>query len=267
MLSIRRVMSKRRIGVLLGGGASVLLVIAGMEAKGAVLRARVLAPPGACVLEDSSFQTADGGCKDLATWLVYSFADGNANIPPGGSYSDAVAYCNTLVEGGDVGYDDWVLPSKGEMQSAAGRDIAHHFHFPPYPLLNRYIVWSSDTKGSNSAYAVDYDDGYTQTVLKTSNLDCNCRRYAGPSGLSATVISKSEIDLAWIDNSESETGFVLERSLDQTSWTPIYFAANTQSDADTGLSANTTYYYRVRAQGTVTDSPTSAVVSAKTKRN
>ncbi|KKK50104.1 hypothetical protein LCGC14_3128360, partial [marine sediment metagenome] len=35
---------------------------------------------------------------------------------------------------------------------------------------------------------------------------------AAPSGLSATAISKTEIDLSWTDNADNETGFKIERS-------------------------------------------------------
>lgn len=70
-----------------------------------------------------------------------------------------------------------------------------------------------------------------------------------PSGLSATAISTSQIDLSWTDNSSNETGFEIERSPDGSSgWTLI--DTNTAGDttySNTGLSEHTQYYYRVKA--------------------
>jgi hypothetical protein len=64
-----------RAAVMLAAGTVLGMIGVGVRASAAA-RARVLAPPGACVLDDTSFQTADGGCKDLATWLVYSARHG-----------------------------------------------------------------------------------------------------------------------------------------------------------------------------------------------
>lgn len=72
-----------------------------------------------------------------------------------------------------------------------------------------------------------------------------------PSSPTATAISTSQINVGWTDNSGNETGFDVERSPDGASgWAAITgspFAADSTSCSDTGLSAGTTYYYRVRA--------------------
>ena len=70
-----------------------------------------------------------------------------------------------------------------------------------------------------------------------------------PSGLSATAASSSQIDLAWTDSSSDETGFKIER---KTGSGGIYaqivtVTADVTSYNSTGLTASTTYYYRVRA--------------------
>ena len=71
-----------------------------------------------------------------------------------------------------------------------------------------------------------------------------------PSGLVATAISQTRIDLAWTDNSDDETGFRVERSPNgSTLWTHITdTAADATSFSDTGVECGTTYYYRVRAE-------------------
>ena len=88
-----------------------------------------------------------------------------------------------------------------------------------------------------------------------------------PSGLAATPVSASQIDLAWADNAGAETGQVLQRSTDVafTSPTTLPLGANVQSYSDTGLAAGTTYWYRIRAVDASNESAWSPVASATTQ--
>jgi thermitase len=90
---------------------------------------------------------------------------------------------------------------------------------------------------------------------------------AAPSGLAATSLSTSEIGLSWTDNAGDETGFKIERSLDGLgNWTEVaQTGANATSYTDGGLSAATTYYYRVRANNGNGDSGYSNVANATTQ--
>lgn len=87
-----------------------------------------------------------------------------------------------------------------------------------------------------------------------------------PSGLGATAVSSSQINLAWTDNSADETGFKIERSLSSGSgYTQIYVAAAAaESYSATGLDAGTTYYFRVRAYNAGGDSGYTAEASDTT---
>jgi C1A family cysteine protease/predicted secreted protein len=89
---------------------------------------------------------------------------------------------------------------------------------------------------------------------------------AAPSGLTATAASRTQINLAWTDNSNNETGFKVERSADGSSWTVVTstLAANTTSYSDTGLYCGTRYYYRVKATNTAGDSSTSNTANTLT---
>jgi subtilisin family serine protease len=70
-----------------------------------------------------------------------------------------------------------------------------------------------------------------------------------PTGLAATAVSTSQINLAWTDNSGDETGFLIERSTNGTDFGQIAsVGAGATSFSNTGLAASTTYWYRVRAQ-------------------
>ncbi len=92
---------------------------------------------------------------------------------------------------------------------------------------------------------------------------------AKPTSATATAVSSSRIDLTWIDNSASETGYKIERKrtaagtyaqIDQV-------GANVQSYSDTnGLDPNTRYYYRIRATNGTLNSTYSNEPSAVTFR-
>jgi hypothetical protein len=69
-----------------------------------------------------------------------------------------------------------------------------------------------------------------------------------PSGLTATPVSTNRINLTWVDNSNNELAFQIERSTDGVNFILIAtVAAGTTSYADTGLAEFTQYRYRVRA--------------------
>ncbi len=90
-----------------------------------------------------------------------------------------------------------------------------------------------------------------------------------PSGLSASSISSSQINLSWTDNSSNEDNFIVARST--TSGGPYTdiatLAANVTSYNNTGLAANTTYHYVVRASNTAGASANSSQASATTPLN
>ena len=88
---------------------------------------------------------------------------------------------------------------------------------------------------------------------------------AAPTNLIAANAGLTQINLTWTDNSNNETGFKVERSLDgATNWTTLTTtAANVTIYNDSGLSADTKYYYRVRSTGIGGDS-TNATANATT---
>ena len=70
-----------------------------------------------------------------------------------------------------------------------------------------------------------------------------------PSNLTASAVSSSQINLRWQDNSSNETEFRIQRKTGAGgTWGQIAtVGANSTTYANTGLAANMTYYYRVRA--------------------
>jgi len=86
-----------------------------------------------------------------------------------------------------------------------------------------------------------------------------------PSDLIATPISSSQINLTWQDNSSDETGFRIERKTGTGSYAQIAsVGVGVTSYSNTLLSANTTYYYRVRAYSAAGNSNYSNEASATT---
>jgi len=83
-----------------------------------------------------------------------------------------------------------------------------------------------------------------------------------PSDLVLTVLSSTSIKLDWTNNSENAEGVSIERSADGVTYIEIAtVAVNTATYTNTGLTANTGYYYRIRAYKSTTYSDYSAVSS------
>ncbi len=87
-----------------------------------------------------------------------------------------------------------------------------------------------------------------------------------PSTLTATGVSNSQINLAWTDNASNETGFKIERKTGvDGAYTQIAtVGADITSYSNTGLTANTQYFYRVRAYNTGGNSSYSNEANATT---
>ena len=67
-----------------------------------------------------------------------------------------------------------------------------------------------------------------------------------PSNLAGTAVSTSQINLTWQDNSNNETGFILQRSTDNVTFITVTTTpANANSYSDSGLLAGTKYYYHL----------------------
>src|SRR5204863_5949320 len=84
--------------------------------------------------------------------------------------------------------------------------------------------------------------------------------------LTATVVTATQVNLAWTDNSANEAGFIIQRSgNDGRSWSQIAtVAANGTSYSDTTAHKNQTYQYRVLAYNSFGNSAWSNVVTART---
>lgn len=90
---------------------------------------------------------------------------------------------------------------------------------------------------------------------------------AVPSSVTAIPVSNSQINLTWIDNSNNETGFAIDRATNSTfnaNLATTTTGAGITSHQATGLAPNTTYFFRVRATNGGGSSANSNTASATT---
>jgi hypothetical protein len=154
-----------------------------------------------CLIDDDAFVTADGGCKQLATGLSWSFispvkmqwqeAVWDSQNPPGNAPPDGndhgrtedydgagvdpldqsiVNYCHSLVEGG---FADWRLPALNELRDAyaLGEGAATHFSFD----TNKEF-WSSTTLYTSQIHGFNLASGQTPEHLGFHLLHALCVR-------------------------------------------------------------------------------------------
>jgi fibronectin type 3 domain-containing protein len=90
---------------------------------------------------------------------------------------------------------------------------------------------------------------------------------AGPTGLAATVLSDTSVRLSWIDNSQNETQFNVQRRSYPSGTFAIVgvVGTNVTTWTDAGLAPNTSYEYKVRAIGDAGGSTFSNTVIATTQ--
>jgi len=87
-----------------------------------------------------------------------------------------------------------------------------------------------------------------------------------PASLAGSVVSATQINLTWVDQSNNETGFVIQRSTDNgLTWSNLAStAANVTTYLDATAAPGTAYVYHVNATGASTISDVSNTVSVTT---
>ena len=175
--------------------------------------------------------------------------------------------------------------SNGAWISAEGRDAAGTI-----PMWVKLVRSGSTFTGYDSTDGVTWlQVGTSQTITMVSNalvglvvnsqingtnaagvftnVSVSSATPAAPSGLAASVISQTQINLSWTDNSSNETGFYIDRATNSGFTANLVtnsVGANVTTYNSTGLTANTMYYYRVRAYNGGGSSTNTSTVSATT---
>ena len=127
----------------------------------------------------------------------------------------------------------------------------------------------SVTTGSQYSYAVAAVNGTNSsatTNVTTAVVPSTVTAPAAPSNLALTVQSASSMGLTWSDNSNNETGFVIERQAwGSGSWVTLTtVGAGVTSYADRTVAESTQYSYRVSATNNLGKSSASNVATATT---
>jgi hypothetical protein len=127
-------------------------------------------------------------------------------------------------------------------------------------------VCSAGATGSQSC-------GACATQSRTCSSTCTwgdwgvCLGVCSPTSLTANVVSASQINLAWTDNSDNETGFKIERADNSDcSGTPSFsqittVGAGVVTYSNSALTPNIFYCYRVRSYNLSSNSDYSNVIS------
>ncbi len=197
------------------------------------------------------------------TWNKY---DGTNNWSTSGG--DYAATASATVTAGAV-YNTWVEWS----DSALASDVSD---FVNNSSTNFGWIIKDQTEGSSNQdwvrfYSKEHTDSTLRpklTVTYTTNGDTTPP--AAPTGLTATAVSSSQINLDWNNNSEGDLSHYHVYRSTTSGFTPGAgnFVADTSVSnySDTGLSASTTYYYKVTAVDTSNnESDPSAQASATTE--
>jgi fibronectin type 3 domain-containing protein len=110
-----------------------------------------------------------------------------------------------------------------------------------------------------------YDSGGAQSPPSNTVSVTTPSVPAVPTNLVATAVSKTQITLTWVDNSNNETNFRIDRSTNGNNFSTLtWTSANVTSFTDTGRQPGTTYYYRVASYNANGSSATSNTASATT---
>ena len=125
--------------------------------------------------------------------------------------------------------------------------------------LNASTTYTYRVRAFNAAGVSAYSQPASATTLPAA--------LGAPTMLTASALSKSQVRLAWRDNSSAETGFRIERSTNASKFALLTtVAAGVVTFTDGGLRAGETYYYRVIAVNASGKSAASNVASATTPR-
>ncbi len=103
------------------------------------------------------------------------------------------------------------------------------------------VAWSWQNNAGLSKQAIPSSVLYSPGLVPPS--------MAAPSNLVATAVSHAKINLTWTDNSNNEDAFEILRSTSPTGTYAQVATVPGTSYTDSGLLANTKYFYKIRAIG------------------
>ena len=225
----------------------------------------------------SNYNTTQGTATESAA--SYDAVIAVASLTSSGARSSFSNYGRTTVDLGAPGSGVWSTTPNNSYSSFSGTSMATP-HVTGAAALYKSINATADALSIKNAILDSARNTPTASLnnITVTNGRLNVSLFApagpppepptAPTGLAATVASSSQINLSWTDNSTNEDGFKIERcqSAGCTSFAQIAtVGANTTGYNNTGLSAGTSYGYRVRAYNVGGDSGYSNTAEATTQ--
>jgi RHS repeat-associated protein len=121
-------------------------------------------------------------------------------------------------------------------------------------LLSGYPVSITNTYATVSGLTANTVYYYRVRAVSTAGTTTNSNvvpvltgTLPPPTGVTTSIAVNNSIKVTWVDNSTSETGFEIERSIDSYVYSKIAtINTNTVQFVDINLTPGVTYYYRVR---------------------
>ncbi|MFQ6078637.1 MAG: S8 family serine peptidase, partial [Thermodesulfobacteriota bacterium] len=196
---------------------------------------------------------------------VGSFNQYATNISPLGDLSNAInigfnLYSNSSNNDDGVYIDDvvvtaqdWVITGYSYWQFQGTSMAAPHVSGLASLILARYPSITLDELKDRILNGVDTVASLNGKVLADGRINAykSLALPAGPTNLTATKASPTQIDLSWSDNSDpafNEDGFRIERRKGASgNYVETVTVAQDVTTYSDGVSAGETYYYRVRA--------------------
>jgi titin len=159
----------------------------------------------------------------------------------------------------------WVDAATNETGYKVERRLTSATEWGAAVSLGAGVTTYNDTTGLTAAtsytYRVSAIAPWSEVVSAAPVVATTFGETAVPTGVTATAISSTQINLSWVDAATNETGYMIERRLTSgTVWDDVVtLAAGTTAYSNTGLLDSTGYTYRVSAVA-----PGGALVSAAT---
>jgi hypothetical protein len=166
--------------------------------------------------------------------------------------TDGITYSGNLAYGSGSGLGGGyvIVAGAGTNVTVTGLTGGHTYYVRVYTYVG-------------SGFTINYHQSSPATGSRTTAAPA---ALVAPSALNATALSTNAISLVWTDNATNETGFKIERKTGSGGTYAQIATVGTDVTGygSTGLTANTLYYFRVRANNTGGDSTYASEVSATT---
>jgi hypothetical protein len=189
----------------------------------------LLGRPGAVGAIEQSFPTEPGRDYTFSGWLAHhpSIAEGRANIYLNGDLLTQLFHSNAL----------YGIPAPADLR---WQPFLYSFRAVG-PTTTLQIV---DVTGISAVEGAALDG----LAIAPAEEPAAGQVPVTPTGLTVRLISPTQIDLSWSDNSPDETGFEIQRRTGSGEWTRLALVGpNLTRFSDFSVLPGTSYSYRVRA--------------------